>query len=109
MSLALKVLHDAIGMVVSLEVANGEVYTGVLSDLDDTMNARLTDVTKTMKSGNKVQQESAFIRGGMIVFFVLPDNLKASPVLLTAGKVVPKSLDGRGAGKGFGSRKRTRE
>lgn len=104
MSIPLKVLYDALGMVVSLEVVNGEVYQGTLTELQDTMNVLLKDATKTSKSGRVTKMESVLVRGSMIVFFELPDRLLMSPALLTAGKVVPKALDGRGEGKGFGAR-----
>lgn len=104
MSIPLKVLYDALGMVVSLEVTNGEVYHGTLTELQDTMNVLLTDASKTSQSGRVTKMESVLVRGATIVFFELPDRLLSSPALVTAGKVVPKALDGRGEGKGFGAR-----
>lgn len=108
MSLPLKLLHDAIGTEVSLEVVNGEVYNGTLAELQDTMNVLLQNATKTSKAGNTTHMESVMVRGSTIVFFQLPDALKMSPVVVTAGKMVPKALDGRGDGKGFGARARGR-
>lgn len=105
MSIPLKVLYDAVGMQVSLEVVNGEVYNGTLVELQDTMNVLLQNATKTSKAGNTMEMESVMIRGSSIVFFQLPDALKMSPALVTAGKMVSKALDGRGDGKGFGARR----
>lgn len=108
-SIPLKVLYDAISLVVSIEVENGEVYHGTLKDLQSNMNVMLSDVTKTSKSGKEVKIDSVFIRGSNIVFFQLPDALQTSPALLRAGEVISKAKDTRGEGNGFGAaRKRTR-
>ncbi|KAG8346561.1 Ataxin 2 SM domain [Trypanosoma vivax] len=104
-SVPLKVLYDAIGTVVSLEVANGSVYTGTLSQLEDNMNVLLTKAQKTSKSGRVENMASVLVRGSHIVFFQLPDALRAGPALLKAGTIVPSALDARGEGKGFGERR----
>lgn len=102
MSIPVKVLYDAVGMEVSLEVTNGEVYHGILGEVQDTMNVTLNNASKITKKGDKHTYGSIFIRGSTIVFFQLPDKLQLSPALLTANKVIPKAMDGRGQGKGFG-------
>ncbi|CCW59844.1 unnamed protein product [Phytomonas sp. EM1] len=102
-SIPLKVLYDAIGTKVSLELANGEVYSGTLTELQDTMNVLLVDATKVSKSGKKTTMKSVFLRGSNVVFFQLSDLLQMSPALLAAGKLAPKAQDKRGDGKGFGS------
>lgn len=109
MSLPLKVLYDAIDTTISLELTNGEVYTGTLVEVQDTMNVLLKDASKTSKSGNTTQLTNVLLRGASIVFFQLPDSLKKSPALVTADKLVPKSLDARGGGKGFAARSRARK
>ncbi|KEG14254.1 small nuclear ribonucleoprotein SmD3 [Trypanosoma grayi] len=104
-SIPLKVLFDAIGTTVSLEVSNGELYTGTLSEVQDNMNVLLTSAKKTMKSGRIVEQKSVFVRGSTIVFFQLPDALQTSPALVKAGQAVSNALDDRGDGKGFGAQR----
>ncbi|ORC93795.1 small nuclear ribonucleoprotein SmD3 [Trypanosoma theileri] len=111
-SIPLKVLFDAIGTTITLEVSNGELYTGTLSEIQDNMNVLLTSAKKTTKSGRTVELKSVFVRGSTIVFFQLPDALRTSPALLKAGMVVSNALDNRGDGKGFGAQraaKRTRK
>ncbi|EPY35278.1 small nuclear ribonucleoprotein D3 [Strigomonas culicis] len=109
-SVPLKVLFDAIDTTVSLEVANGEVYTGALAEVQETMNITLKKATKISLSGKESHYETVFIRGSNVVFFQLPDALQCSPALVAAGKAVAKALDSRGDGKGFGAgRKRGRE
>ncbi|CCW67182.1 unnamed protein product [Phytomonas sp. Hart1] len=105
-SIPLKVLYDAIGTKVSLELANGEVYSGTLTELQDTMNVLLVDAKKISKSGKETAMKSVFLRGSNVVFFQLPDLLQMSPALLAAGNLVPKALDKRGDGKGFGNNHR---
>lgn len=107
-SIPLKVLYDAVGTTLAIELANGEVYSGTLSELQDTMNVLLKDATKTSKSGNKTEMKSVFLRGSNVVFFQLPDALQMSPALVAAGEVAARALDVRGDGKGFGARKRAR-
>lgn len=38
-----KLLHDGEGHVVTVELKNGEVYRGLLSDVEDTMNCQLKE------------------------------------------------------------------
>ncbi|RNF08576.1 small nuclear ribonucleoprotein SmD3 [Trypanosoma rangeli] len=104
-SIPLKVLFDAIGTTISLEVSNGELYTGTLSEVQDNMNVMLTAAKKTVKSGRTVEMKSVFVRGASIVFFQLPDALRTSPALVKAGQVMTNALDDRGNGKGFGARR----
>eukprot|EP00965_Chrysotila_dentata_P238547 6202577-Pleurochrysis_carterae.AAC.5 len=47
----IKVLHDAEGHTVTVELKNGEVYRGKLDEAEDNMNVHLSNVTKTMKDG----------------------------------------------------------
>lgn len=108
MSLPLKLLHEAKGMEVSLEVTNGEVYNGILTDVQETMNVVLTQACKTGKAGHTTRYASVLIRGSNIVFFQLSEKLKESPTILTAGKLVPLKEDARGQGNGFGGRARAK-
>jgi len=47
----IKVLHDAEGHTVTVELKNGEVYRGKLDEAEDNMNVHLSNCTKTMKDG----------------------------------------------------------
>eukprot|EP00967_Tisochrysis_lutea_P135298 scaffold239886_cov33-Tisochrysis_lutea.AAC.1 len=87
----IKVLHDAEGHTVTVELKNGEVYRGKLDEAEDNMNVHLSNCTKTMKDG-RVQMLSkantapsiypacsVFLRGSHVSFMVLPDILKNAP------------------------------
>lgn len=110
-SIPVKVLHDAVGTTISLELGNGEIYTGTLKEVEENMNVMLSDAKKVSRSGKETAMPSVFLRGANIVFFQLPDALQVSPTLLAAGEITTKSSDARGDGKGFGAanRKRARD
>lgn len=39
----LKLLHDGEGHVVTVELKNGEIYRGLLAEVEDTMNCQLKE------------------------------------------------------------------
>ena len=47
----IKVLHDAEGHTVTIELKNGEVFRGKLDEAEDNMNVHLSNCTKTAKDG----------------------------------------------------------
>lgn len=47
----IKVLHDAEGHTVTVELKSGEVYRGKLDEAEDNMNVHLSNCTKTLKDG----------------------------------------------------------
>lgn len=96
-------LSDAVGTTVSLELKNGELYTGTLSEVVDNMGVLLTSARKTTMAGREVDMPKVLVCGTNIVFFQLPDALRCCPPLMKMGKLLPSDLDGRGDGKGFGA------
>lgn len=75
----IKVLHDAEGHTVTVELKNGEVYRGKLDEAEDNMNVHLSNVTKTMKDGRVQVLSNCFLRGSHVRFMILPDILKNAP------------------------------
>jgi small nuclear ribonucleoprotein (snRNP)-like protein len=47
----IKVLHDAEGHTVTVELKTGEVFRGKLDEAEDNMNVHLSNCTKTAKDG----------------------------------------------------------
>ena len=47
----IKVLHDAEGHTVTVELKTGEVFRGKLDEAEDNMNVHLSNCTKTGKDG----------------------------------------------------------
>ena len=47
----IKVLHDAEGHTVTVELKTGEVFRGKLDEAEDNMNVHLSNCTKTSRDG----------------------------------------------------------
>lgn len=47
----IKLLHEAVNHVVTIELKTGELYRGYLVDAEDTMNVRMESVTVTSVDG----------------------------------------------------------
>ena len=115
-----RILHEAIGSVITVETSSGETYKGRLTKVEDNMNLEMEEVTHTYPNGKNRPIKSFYLRGSHIVFFQLPDDIKSCPAmqaLIAATKAAAMESDKkhgakRGAkksappaGKGFGSRK----
>ena len=80
----ISLLHEGEGRTVTIELKNGEVYRGHLTESEDSMNCQLSDVVLTQRDGQKSKLELVYVRGSQIKLVILPDILKNSPLL---GKV----------------------
>eukprot|EP01035_Chromulina_nebulosa_P018229 gene18229-23898_t len=60
----IKLLHEAEGHVVTIELKVGDIYRGLLIEAEDTMNCQLKEVTYTARNGRVSKLELVFIRGG---------------------------------------------
>lgn len=76
-----KLLHEARGHTVSIELTNGISYRGKLSDVEDNMNLQLKDVVIIGKDGATKNAAQVYIRGSQIQFISIPDILQHAPVL----------------------------
>eukprot|EP00053_Salpingoeca_punica_P003891 m.45815 g.45815 ORF g.45815 m.45815 type:complete len:115 (-) comp12478_c2_seq1:170-514(-) len=76
----IKLLHEAEGHTVTVELKNGEIYRGKLVEAEDNMNSQLTQITFTARDGRVSQLETVYIRGSKVRFFILPDMLKNAPM-----------------------------
>ncbi|KAI3403336.1 SMD3 [Candida oxycetoniae] len=76
-----RLLNEAQGHVVSIELQNGDTYRGKLFENEDNMNSTLLDVSIINgKDGSVTHMEQVFIRGSMIRFISLPDILRNAPM-----------------------------
>jgi len=91
----LKVLYEAVGLIVSIELETGQLYRGKLISVEDNMNLQLKEVTITHRDGHVTAAEQVFLRGSHIRFVVLPDNLRHAPMFKNFGR-----NKGRGLGMG---------
>ena len=75
-----KLLHEAEGHVVTIELKTGETFRGELKDMEDNWNSQLENVTATARDGRVTHLGKAFIRGSKIRYVVAPDMLKNAPM-----------------------------
>lgn len=75
----IKVLHDAEGHPITVEIKTGEVFRGKLDEAEDNMNIHLSNCTKTGKDGRVTTLSNCFLRGSHVRFMILPDILKNAP------------------------------
>ncbi|CAK9441764.1 uncharacterized protein LODBEIA_P56320 [Lodderomyces beijingensis] len=76
-----RLLNEAQGHIISIELNNGDTYRGKLLENEDNMNSSLFDVTITSgKNGSVKHMEQVFIRGSMIRFISVPNILKNAPM-----------------------------
>jgi small nuclear ribonucleoprotein (snRNP)-like protein len=76
----IKLLYEAEGMKISVEMKNGEIYRGLLLGAEDTMNVSLSDVLRTARNGQISKLSNVYLRGSSIRFIALPDLLKSAPI-----------------------------
>ncbi|KAL1925159.1 uncharacterized protein VTP21DRAFT_42 [Calcarisporiella thermophila] len=95
----IKLLHEATGHIITLELNNGQTYRGKLLAAEDNMNCQLREITVTARDGQVSQLDQVYIRGSHIRFIIIPDMLKNAPMFK---KVGPGALKGRGIGLGRG-------
>jgi len=109
-SACVKLLHEAEGHPVTVELRNGELYRGHLASVEDSMNCQLTGVVHTGRDGKVTKLEHVYIRGSQLRFLVLPELLKNAPIfkmvqLIAEKKAKPLPTRGGGGG-GKGGNKR---
>ncbi|KAK9718102.1 small nuclear ribonucleoprotein Sm D3 [Basidiobolus ranarum] len=95
----IKLLHEAQGHIITIELKTGYVYRGKLFEVEDNMNCQLREITVTARDGRVSQLEQVYIRGSHVRYFIVPDMLKNAPMFKKAG---PGALKGRGIGLGRG-------
>lgn len=86
-----KLIHEAEGHVVTIELKTGEMYRGELFDVEDNWNCQVKDVTATAKDGRVSQLDHIYVRGSRIRFVIVPDMLKNAPMF--------KRIDPKNKGK----------
>ncbi|KAF5832450.1 hypothetical protein DUNSADRAFT_11650 [Dunaliella salina] len=97
----IKLMHEAEGHVITVELKSGEMYRGELFDAEDNWNCQLKDVTATGRDGRVSQLDHIFVRGSRVRFIIVPDMLKNAPMFKRIdpkfkGKAFPMGVGGRG-------------
>ena len=109
-----KLLHESTGHRLTVELIDGSLYRGLLTDAEDSMNLQLSSVTCTSREGRISKLEYVYIRGSKVRLVILPDMLKNAPMFARfdphnkAGIAVRTAAaaaivaGGRGGGRGRG-------
>ncbi|KAI5449723.1 small nuclear ribonucleoprotein Sm D3 [Naganishia albida] len=95
----IKLLHEALGHVVTCELKTGQLYRGTLLEAEDSCNISLREITVTARDGRVSQLEQVYIRGSMVRYFIVPDMLANAPMFKRVG---PNAMRGRGIGTARG-------
>ncbi|KAG0153130.1 hypothetical protein PDIDSM_4980 [Penicillium digitatum] len=82
----IKLLNEAQGHVVTIEITSGVVYRGKLLEAEDNMNVQLKDITVTARDGRVSHLDQVYIRGSHVRFFIVPDMLRNAPMFRTRGQ-----------------------
>ncbi|KAJ6438258.1 LSM domain-containing protein [Purpureocillium lavendulum] len=105
----IKLLHEATGHIVTVELTNGNAYRGTLLDgkfslsppssvsqhsstPEDSMNVQMKDITVTSREGRVYHVDQVYIRGSHVRFFIIPDMLRNAPMFRA------RNVRGRGVG-----------
>jgi small nuclear ribonucleoprotein (snRNP)-like protein len=67
---------------VTIELKNGSVVVGTITGVDVSMNTHLKTVKLTIKGYDPVNLDHMTIRGNMIRYFFLPDNINIDILLV---------------------------
>lgn len=79
----IKLLHEAEGHIITVEMDSGEIYRGQMIEAEDNMNIVLQNVTFTDVSGQVSKLEHVYARGSKVRFVILPDMLRNAPMFTT--------------------------
>mmetsp|Transcript_12773 Transcript_12773/g.18639 ORF Transcript_12773/g.18639 Transcript_12773/m.18639 type:complete len:109 (+) Transcript_12773:257-583(+) len=93
-----KLLFEAEGMKVTVEMKNGEIYRGMLINAEDTMNMTISDVVRTARNGQVSKLPTVYVRGSGVRFISLPELLKNAPVFKKVVNMKRKAEASQGQG-----------
>jgi len=101
LGIPVKLLHEAEGHTVTVELKSGELYRGVMVDCEDNWNCQLEGITFTARDGKVSQLEHVFIRGSKVRFMIIPDMLRNAPMFKRLNdKLKGRSTSNLGVGRG---------
>ncbi|CAG9954048.1 unnamed protein product [Clonostachys rosea f. rosea IK726] len=91
----IKLLNEAEGHIVTLEITSGQTYRGKLLEgkyKTVLLPGRLKDITVTARDGRVSHLDQVYIRGSHVRFFIVPDMLRNAPMFRS------RNVRGRGVG-----------
>lgn len=69
-----KLLREFKDRKVTIEANNGEVYRGILHDVEENLSVSLDEVKATMSDGKVVQMKGIYLKGSRIRLISLPES-----------------------------------
>ena len=102
----IKLLYEAEGMKITVEMKNNEIYRGLLLGAEDTMNVSMSDVLRTARNGKVTKLPNVYLRGSSIRFIALPNLLKSAPIFQKVAVQKRKMEEAIAAKQGVSSKKR---
>ncbi|KAJ8447435.1 hypothetical protein Cgig2_019429 [Carnegiea gigantea] len=111
LGIPVKLMHEATGHVVTVELKSGELYRGTMIECEDNWNCQLENITFTAKpcrlhkkdvykDGKVSQLEHVFIRGSRVRFMIIPDMLKNAPMFKRLEARIKGKSTALGVGRG---------
>ncbi|EGP90333.1 unnamed protein product [Zymoseptoria tritici ST99CH_1A5] len=88
----IKLLNEATGHQVTVEITSGQTYRGKLIEAEDNMNVQLENINVTQRDGRVTHLDRVYIRGSHVRLFIVPDMLRNAPMFRSKG------VRGRGVG-----------
>ncbi|KAH7827889.1 small nuclear ribonucleoprotein D3 [Monocercomonoides exilis] len=106
----IKLLHEAEGHIVTIELKTHETYKGKLIEAEDNFNCRLENVFLIQRDGSANRLENVYVRGSQIRFFIMPSMLQNAPMFknLDPSRKKTKGI-GMGVGRTQASQERMRQ
>lgn len=95
-----KLLHQAEGLIITVELVNGEIYRGMMLEAEDNFNLAMQNVTVTYPNGQIAKMEHVYLRGGQVRFLILPDMLRNAPMFTRIDPKTKRLQQGLGIGRG---------
>jgi len=101
-----KIIHEAIGHTVTVELTDGQRYRGHLMHLEDNLNCMLDGVSVLQDDGRVWTMDQVYLRGSKVRYFILPDMLHHAPMFRARGLGIGRGAYTKGRGKGKGGKGR---
>jgi len=77
---SIKLLHEAVGHVVTVETITGETFRGNLWHCEDTGNCHMKECLRIARNGQRNEVPEICVRGKSIRYVIVPDVLVHSPM-----------------------------
>uniref|UniRef100_A0A0A9YL00 Small nuclear ribonucleoprotein Sm D3 n=1 Tax=Lygus hesperus TaxID=30085 RepID=A0A0A9YL00_LYGHE len=75
-----KLLHECVGCTCTVEMQNGDVYRGLVIDVEDCWNIQINECIYTSRTGQSTKLAHVYLRGSQVRYVIAPDMLKNSPI-----------------------------